>query len=117
MEHCNCDKDSINSSTEKSEDFEEMVSNDSNYMPLKKKTSIIVNKCIIEEKFSIKASIDFGGNINGISQKIINELDLTYHNESNSAELQTPLASYSILGKFKFRLALMLTRNIKVLNV
>lgn len=42
----------------------------------------------------------FGGNINGISQKIINELDLTYHNE---AELQTPLASYSILGKFKFR--------------
>ncbi|EXX76953.1 hypothetical protein RirG_028430 [Rhizophagus irregularis DAOM 197198w] len=74
-------------------------------------------KCIIEEKFSIKASIDFGGNINGISQKIINELDLTYHNESNSAELQTPLASYSILGKFKFRLALMLTRNIKVLNV
>lgn len=44
MEHCNCDKDSINSSTEKSEDFEEMVSNDSNYMPLKKKTSIIVNK-------------------------------------------------------------------------
>src|SRR5688572_12128329 len=59
--------------------------------------------CIIEEKSPIKASIDFGGNINGISQKIINELDLTYHNESNSAELQTPLASYSILGKLKLR--------------
>ena len=49
--------------------------------------------------------IDLGANINGVRQKIISELGLTYHIESNSAELQTPRASYSTLGKVNLHIS------------
>ena len=40
------------------------------------------------------ALIDFGATVSLVSQKIINELGLTYYNNSNSAELQSPLKTF-----------------------
>ena len=57
---------------------------------------VFVN-CVVKENISIEALIDIYANINCISQKHIGELGITYHDKSNSIE--TPNASYSILGK------------------
>ncbi len=53
--------------------------------------------CIIEENISIKALIDIYANINCIGQKHISELEITYHDESNSIE--TLDTSYFTLEK------------------
>src|SRR6266542_2886282 len=57
---------------------------------------IIVN-CIVEKNIPIEASINTGTDVNYISQKYISELEITYHDKSNSIE--APDASYSILEK------------------
>lgn len=57
--------------------------------------------CILEKKIPNKAIINFGGNVNIASHKIINGLGLIYHKESNTA--QTPEKTYSVLRKVKLR--------------
>ncbi len=56
---------------------------------------IIVN-CAVEKNIPIKAIIDSGANMNGISYKYISELGITYHSKNNSIEI--PDVSYSTLG-------------------
>src|SRR5438034_11675399 len=63
--------------------------------------------CVVEEKFPTKALIDFGATVNLVSQKIINELNLTCYNECNSETPDTVNRdrSFSILGKLKLRIS------------
>ena len=56
---------------------------------------IFVN-CAVEENKPIRAVLETGADVNGISHKYISELGITYHSESNS--IVTPDASYFTLG-------------------
>jgi len=64
---------------------------------------IIVVNCAVEKNIPIEASINTDVDINCISQKYISELEITYHDKSNSIE--APDASYSILGKVNLHIS------------
>src|SRR6266498_3016401 len=64
---------------------------------------MIVVNCAVEKNILIETSIDTGADVNCISQKHISELEITYHDKSNS--IKTPDASYSILGKVNLHIS------------
>ncbi|PKK58478.1 hypothetical protein RhiirC2_796225 [Rhizophagus irregularis] len=60
--------------------------------------------CAVEENKPIRGVLDTGANVNGISHKYISELEITYNSENNSIE--TPIASYSTLGKVNLHIGI-----------
>src|SRR6266542_3902225 len=63
---------------------------------------MIVVNCAVEKNIPIKAVIDLGTNMNGISHKYISELGITYHSENNS--IKTSDVSYSTLGNINLHI-------------
>ena len=49
---------------------------------------MIVVNCTVEKNIPIKAVIDSGANMNGISYKYISELGITYHSEVKTIALK-----------------------------
>ena len=64
---------------------------------------MIVINCAVKKNIPIEASIDTGADVNCISQKHIDELEITYHDKSNSIE--TSDASYFTLGKVNLHIS------------
>ena len=64
---------------------------------------MIVVNCAVKKNIPIEILIDTGADVNCISQKHISELEITYHDKSNS--IKTPDASYSILGKVNLHIS------------
>src|SRR6266487_4257448 len=63
---------------------------------------MIVVNCAVEKNIPIETSIDIGADVNCISQKYIGELEITYHDKSNS--IKTSDASYFTLGKINLHI-------------